>query len=194
MNDLQGLGSGEIDADARHAERQPQSFPTTIPKPVIAAINGPVAGIGLVQALMCDLRFAAAGAKFTTAFSRRGLIAEHGISWILPRLVGPAKAAELIMLGDPTPAPEALRIGLVNRVVPDAELAQAAAELAGRLATAAPRALGLAKRALNRSLEVGLEEALAYEAALQGIAGATADHGEGVAAFREKRAPHFTGE
>src|SRR3954452_17564769 len=116
MNDLQGLGSGEIDADERHAERLPQTFPLTIPKPIIAAINGPVAGSGLVQALMCDLRFAAAGAKFTTAISRRGLIAEHGISWILPRVVGPARALDLLMSGRVFLSEEAAELGVVNRL------------------------------------------------------------------------------
>src|SRR4051812_28347938 len=107
MDDLQGIGSGDIDADTRNAERLPQTLPLTIPKPIIAAINGPVAGLGLVQALMCDLRFAAAGAKFTTAFARRGLIAEHGISWILPRLIRPAKALRLLFSARPLLAQQA---------------------------------------------------------------------------------------
>src|SRR5208337_1662781 len=110
MNVLQGSESAAT-ADARA-----QTFPLTIRKPILAAINGPCAGIGLVFALMCDLRFAAAGAKFTTAFSRRGLVAEHGISWILPRLVGQARALDLLYSGRVFLAEEALALGLVNRV------------------------------------------------------------------------------
>ncbi len=91
--------------------RRPQTFPLSIPKPIIAAINGPCAGIGLVQALMCDLRFAAEGAKLTTAFARRGLVAEHGISWILPRLVGPARALDLLLSGRVVLAEEAAAAG-----------------------------------------------------------------------------------
>src|SRR5206468_7145184 len=97
---------------------KPQTFPLTIAKPILAAINGACAGLGLVQALMCDLRFAAAGAKFTTAFVRRGLIAEHGSSWMLPRLVGPARALDLLLSGRVVLADEARAMGLVNRVVP----------------------------------------------------------------------------
>ena len=120
MKDLQDLGSAE-DVNGRaaqeNAERTPQNHPHSIPKPIIAAINGPCAGIGLVQALMCDIRFAASGAKLTTAFARRGLIAEHGISWILPRLVGPSRALELLFSGRVVLAEEAHELGLVNRVM-----------------------------------------------------------------------------
>jgi 2-(1,2-epoxy-1,2-dihydrophenyl)acetyl-CoA isomerase len=163
-------------------------------KPVIAAINGVAAGAGVSLALAADLRIAAEEASFVLGFGRIGLVPDTGATWLLPRLVGPARAAELTMLGDPVPAREAERIGVVNRVVPAADLATEARALALRLAASAPRALALTKRALNRSLEVGLEEALEYEAALQGLAANTADHAEGLAAFREKRPPRFTGE
>src|SRR5438874_218988 len=96
MAELQAIGDGGIGERAAQEDPRPHTFPLTIPKPLIAAINGPCAGLGLVHALMCDLRFAAAGAKITTAFSRRGLVAEHGISWILPRLVGPSRALDLL--------------------------------------------------------------------------------------------------
>src|SRR3954468_17864312 len=118
MDDLQGIGAGALDVDERAAQRRKQTFPLTIPKPIIAAVNGAAAGLGLVQALMCDIRFAAAGAKFTTAFSRRGLIAEHGISWILPRLIGPARALDLLLSGRVFLAEEAAELGVVNRVLP----------------------------------------------------------------------------
>jgi enoyl-CoA hydratase/carnithine racemase len=121
MDVLQGIGGESASGMTRGARRQ-QWYTTTIPKPVIAAINGACAGIGLCQALMCDVRFAAAGAKFTTAFARRGLVAEHGISWILPRLVGPAKALDLLMSGRVFLAEEAERAGLVNEVVPGDQL------------------------------------------------------------------------
>lgn len=163
-------------------------------KPVIAAVNGVAAGAGAALAFACDLRIAADGASFVLAFGRIGLAPDSGASWFLPRLVGLAYAAELLYLPDSMPAPEALRIGLVSRVVPAAELMPQAQALAGRLAHGAPRAMALTKRALARSLEVGLEEALDHEASLQGIAGRTADHAEGIAAFLEKRPPRFTGE
>src|SRR5690242_5615197 len=119
MGDLQDLGNGGgPSAEEAAAERRPQRLPLSIPKPVIAAINGPCAGIGLVQALMCDVRFAAEGAKFTTAFARRGLVAEHGISWLLPRLVGPARALDLLLSGRVVLAEEAEQLGLVNRSLP----------------------------------------------------------------------------
>jgi len=163
-------------------------------KPIIAAVNGVAAGAGMSLAVACDFRLASEDASFVPAFGRIGLVPDSGLTWFLPRLVGPARAAELLLTGDPIAAPDARRLGLVNAVVAAVDLAPEVRALADRLAAAAPRALALTKRALNRSLEVGLEEALAYEASLQGIAGATADHVEGVAAFREKRPPRFTGE
>ena len=163
-------------------------------QPVIAAVNGVAAGAGLSLALACDLRLAAEEASFILAFGRIGLVPDSGATWLLPRLVGSARAAELALLGDALPAREAERIGLVNRVVAGTALALEARALAERLAASAPRALALTKRALNRATEVGLEEALDYEASLQGIAANTADHAEGRAAFREKRPPKFTGE
>src|SRR4029077_6148550 len=116
MQQLQDLSGGTLDEERRKA-RRPQSFPLSVPKPIIAAINGACAGIGLVQALMCDIRFGADGAKLTTAFARRGLVAEHGISWILPRLIGPARALDLLLSGRVVYAEEAAALGLLNRVV-----------------------------------------------------------------------------
>ena len=137
MDTLQGIGQGVSQgagsADAAAAGRE-QWFTTTVPKPVIAAINGACAGIGMVQALMCDLRFAAAGAKFTTAFARRGLIAEYGMSWILPRLIGTARSLDLLMSGRVILAEEAAAMGLVNEVVAPEHLLDRTLEYAADLA------------------------------------------------------------
>jgi 2-(1,2-epoxy-1,2-dihydrophenyl)acetyl-CoA isomerase len=162
-------------------------------KPVIAAINGVAAGAGASLAFACDLRIAAETASFVLAFGRIGLVPDSGATWLLPRLIGLGRATELLLLPDPVGAADALRIGLVNRVVPAGELPAATGAMAAALAAAAPRSLALTKRALRRSLEATFEESLDYEASLQGIAGRTADHAEGLAAFVEKRPPIFNG-
>lgn len=163
-------------------------------KPIIGAINGVAAGAGASLAFACDLRIAADGASFVLAFGRVGLIPDSGATWFLLRLVGLARAYELALLDEPLTASDAARLGLVSRVVPAERLLHEARALAGRLAAGAPRAIGLTKRAMDRSLETDLEAALEYEALLQGIAGRTADHAEGMRAFLEKRPPRFTGE
>jgi 2-(1,2-epoxy-1,2-dihydrophenyl)acetyl-CoA isomerase len=163
-------------------------------KPIIGAVNGVAAGAGCSVALACDLRIAADTASFVEAFGRVGLVPDTGSSWFLPRLVGYARAAEMVLTTEAVDAATAERIGLVNRVVPADQLIDETNALAARLAQAAPLALALAKRALNRALESSLEEALEYEAQLQAIAGRSADHREGVAAFVEKRRAEFKDE
>ena len=166
----------------------------TIDKPIVGAINGIAAGAGASLAFACDIRIAAEGATFLLAFGRVGLVPDSGATWFLPRLVGSAKAAELALVGEPLSAADAERCGLVARVVPADSLMAEARAVAVRLAADAPRAIALTKRALNRSWDASLEDALDYEAYLQGIAGATDDHREGLAAFVEKRQPRFTGK
>jgi 2-(1,2-epoxy-1,2-dihydrophenyl)acetyl-CoA isomerase len=164
-----------------------------IEKPIIGAINGVAAGAGCSLALACDIRIAAEGASFIQVFGRVGLVPDSGSTWFLPRLIGHARAAEMIFSTEPVDAHLAERIGLVNHVVPAGRLLDDARAIGVRLAAAAPLALGLAKRALNFALEHDLESTLDLEAELQTQAGRSADHAEGVAAFAEKRPPHFTG-
>ena len=163
-------------------------------RPIVGAINGVAAGAGASLAFACDIRVAAEGASFVLAFGRIGLIPDSGATWFLPRLLGPAKAAELALLGESLSAADAERFGLVARVVPAEALAVESRAIATRLAGLAPQALAQTKRALRRSWSADLETALEDEAYRQGIVGGTADHAEGLAAFVEKRPPRFTGK
>lgn len=162
-------------------------------KPVIAAVNGTAAGIGCHLAYACDLVLAADSAKFIEVFVRRGLVVDGGGAYLLTRLVGPQRAKELIFFGDDLPAAEAYRMGLVNRVVPGAELRATAAEWAARLAAGPTVALGLGKRLINRSLDGDRSTSLAEEAMAVEINMTSVDGQEGVSAFVERRAPVFRG-
>jgi enoyl-CoA hydratase/carnithine racemase len=187
-----GGESGGAAAPAHAGERRPQSFPLTIPKPIIAAVNGACAGIGLVQALMCDLRFAAEGAKLTTAFARRGLVAEHGISWMLPRLMGPARALDLLLSGRVVFAEEAHELGLVNRVLAPDRLLETTLEYARELAVnCSPVSMATIKRQVYADLERTLPNALAEADQLMLASFAQPDFVEGVASFVERREPRF---
>jgi 2-(1,2-epoxy-1,2-dihydrophenyl)acetyl-CoA isomerase len=161
-------------------------------KPVIAAVNGVAAGAGFSLALAADLRLAAESASFVQAFVRVGLIPDAGSTYFLPRLVGPAKAAELMMLGETVRAAEALQLGIVSQVVPDAMLLDTAMDVARRLA-AGPRSLGLIKRALNASSSNDLEAQLRVEERLQAEAARSEDFLEGIGAFLQKRSASFSG-
>ncbi|MEV7561605.1 enoyl-CoA hydratase-related protein [Streptomyces sp. NPDC089795] len=162
-------------------------------KPVLAAVNGTAAGIGAHLALACDLVIAAEPARFIEVFVRRGLVPDGGGAYLLPRLVGPQKAKELMFFGDAVPAVEAERLGLVNRVVPVGELEATAREWAERLAQGPTRALAMTKQLVNASLDGDRAAALAAEATAQEINMTTADANEGVASFVERRTPKYLG-
>lgn len=162
-------------------------------KPIVGAINGAAAGAGLGIALATDIRIAAASARFVFGFTGIGLTADSGTSLSLPLLIGLGRASEMAFTNEALSAEQALSYGLVNRVVPDAELPAAAAEMAARLAGGPTRALGLTKRAFHRAMLEALERTLNYEAYLQDIASRTQDHREGLNAFIEKRPPSFKG-
>lgn len=193
MQELRALGDGKVDVDVEAAlERRPQTFPLSIPKPIVAAINGACAGIGLVQALMCDVRFAAEGAKLTTAFARRGLVAEHGISWMLPRLIGPARALDLLLSGRVVLAEEAQTLGLVNRVSTPEQLLEETLHYARELASkCSPASMAKMKRQVYADLQRGLAEALAEADRLMFESFAAPDFVEGVTSFLERRDPRF---
>ena len=163
-------------------------------KPVIAALNGPAAGLGLVMALYADLRFAGSEAKFTTSFAARGLIAEHGVSWLLPRLIGPAQALDLLLSARKLSAAEAERIGLVNEVLPQESFMQEVLAYARTLAqTVSPRSTAVIKAQVWKALCQDFNEALALADGEMHKSFASADFKEGVAHYVQKRAPAFTG-
>jgi enoyl-CoA hydratase/carnithine racemase len=193
---LQDIGDrpARATADGRRSAtpRRPVWRATTVPKPVIAAINGACAGLGLVHALLCDLRFAADGAKLTTAFARRGLVAEHGVSWVLPRLVGPARALDLLLSGRTFLADEAAALGLVNAVVPPERLLDHTFAFADELATwSSPSSMAAMKRQVWGDSGKSLAAATADADVLMAQSFNGGDFKEGVASYVEKRPPHF---
>ena len=193
MDTLQGIGASAGGGGAESAAGgRPQYHTTLVPKPVIAAVNGACAGIGMVQALMCDIRFAAAGAKFTTAFSRRGLIAEYGMSWVLPRLVGTARALDLLYSGRVVLAEEAAQMGLVNEVVAPELLLDRTLEFASELATyASPTSMAVMKRQVYGDWNRGIVPATDDAIELMKASLRRPDFKEGVASFLQKRTPNF---
>jgi len=209
MDNLRGIQSGATDdAPSRSSERPAggeirpthpalataYAYPVNVPKPVIGAINGPVAGLGFTYMLYYDLRIASDRARFGTAFARRGLVAEHGSSWMLPRLVGMANACDLLFSGRMIDAPEALAMGLVNRVVPHDELLSHVYDVATELATlSSPRAIAVMKRMLYGHQFTDLATATADADAEMLASFPTEDFREGVKSFLERRPPRFTG-
>jgi 2-(1,2-epoxy-1,2-dihydrophenyl)acetyl-CoA isomerase len=163
----------------------------SLPKPVVCAVNGAAAGAGANVALACDIVLAAKSAKFLQAFARIGLVPDSGGTWVLPRLVGDARARALMMLADPIPAEQAEAWGMIYRAVDDGELMGAAHEVAARLAAGPTHALGLMKRAFAASSVNSLDAQLDLERDLQREAGAADEFVEGVRAFLEKRPPNF---
>jgi 2-(1,2-epoxy-1,2-dihydrophenyl)acetyl-CoA isomerase len=161
--------------------------------PTIAMVDGYAVGAGCNLALACDLVVASDRARFGEVFARLGLVPDGGGTWLLPRRVGLARAKELVFTAEMVQATEAERIGLVNRVVPVAQLATETLALARRIADGPPRALAMAKSLLTRGIALDLETSLHWEALVQGLMIESADHREGLAAFFEKRAPRFMG-
>jgi enoyl-CoA hydratase/carnithine racemase len=185
--------TGTVDGIRADFRKKYSYFPS-IGKPVIAAINGPVVGLGLVIALYCDLRFASDAARFSTAFARRGLIAEYGLAWILPRLIGPANALDLLFSARMVDSAEALRLGLVNQVFPQdvflAKVNECARDVA---ANSSPRSTRIMKRQVWDAMFQSLEEAFDVAEREMLASLQCEDFKEGVAHFLEKRAPAFTG-
>ncbi|WP_411287964.1 enoyl-CoA hydratase/isomerase [Phenylobacterium sp.] len=163
------------------------------PKPLVSAVNGVAAGVGVSLALVCDLIVAAESAYFLLAFRRIGLVPDGGATWILPRLVGKARAMELMLLGEKLPARTALEWGLINRCVADADLMPTAMGLARTLADG-PKSLGYTRNLVWQALDAAWSEQLEAEAYMQGDASRTKDAGEGIRAFLEKRPAQFTGQ
>ncbi len=173
--------------------KQHYSFPPMVSKPIIAAINGAVAGLGLVNALYCDMRFASDKAIFTTAFVRRGLVAEHGLSWLLPRLIGMHNAMDLTLSARVITAQEAYEMGLVGKVFPADELMGAVREYAKELVTfSSPRSMGVTKRLLWDAQFQTLGEAIDAANKEMALSLLTEDFREGVASFIEKRTPEWS--
>lgn len=184
-----------VDKPAAQATRKNPalfSFLRDISKPVIAAVNGVGAGGGFVLAMMCDLRFMAADASLITIFSRRGLIAEHGTSWLLPRMVGMGRALDLLWSSRKVDADEALRIGFADRVLPaDRLLDEVEAYVAQLAATVSPRSLAVIKAQVNRHLACSFDEAAIESDALMKEALRSPDAAEGATSFIERRPPRF---
>lgn len=198
--DLRGGGqstgeriAGDVARVIRQGAQRLVSAVLDCEKPVIAAVNGTAAGLGAHLALACDLVLAAEQARFIEVFVRRALVPDGGGAYLLPRLIGPQRAKELMFFGDALTAPDAERLGLVNRVVPAEDLHKTAREWAERLATGPTRTLALTKQLINASLDSDRASAFAAEATAQEINMGTADATEGVASFVERRTPRYNG-
>ena len=191
-----GLADEKPARTRRNYRRGIQQIPLlfeALETPVIAAVNGPAIGAGCDLACMCDIRIAAQSAKFAESFVKLGLVPGDGGAWLLPRIVGFSKATEMVLTGEVLTAEEALKFGLVSRVVPDAELMPAAMSMAERIAAHPAAAVRLTKRLVRISCNASLDAVLELSASMQAIMHSTADQQEALAAMLEKRKPDYTG-
>ncbi|WP_052810064.1 enoyl-CoA hydratase-related protein [Streptomonospora alba] len=189
MEALSGISGTRLEIDGRS-----MALPATLRKPVVAAVNGPAAGVGLALALFCDVRFAADDAKLTTSFSRRGLVAEYGIAWQLPRLVGQGRAMDLLLSSRVVLGEEALRMGMVDFSLPREDVLAEALSYAGTLAAeCSPRSMAAIKGQVLRAQSSGLDAAADEAAGLMADAFASEDFAEGIGSYVEKRSPDFPG-
>ncbi len=192
-----GAGLAELQTDLGNTDMGPEfgvtwGYLMTIKKPLIAAVNGPCAGLGFSIAMLCDLRFASEKAVFTTSFAQRGLVAEHGVSWILPRLIGPAHALDLLLTARRVDAEEAFRLGIANRVIaPEKLLDETRAYIEELAAKSSPTSLMVMKQQVYRHLMQPLGEAMRETNVLMDESLNRADFKEGVASFVERRPPRF---
>lgn len=198
MKDRNGIGPLEHPASTRTnyqsaIQKIPRAF-RSLEVPIIAAINGHAIGVGMDLACLCDIRISSARAKFAASFIKVGLIPGDGGAWLLPRVVGYSKAAEMIFTGDTITADEALQCGLVSQVVEPEDLLETALAMAERIIVNPARSLRMAKRLLMTAQDNNLDTVLEMSAAMQAIAHETADHAEAVDAFLAKRTPKFTGK
>lgn len=183
----------ELSAGTQRLERpRPRYFPATLRKPLIAAINGAAAGLGLIEALYCDVRFCTPEAKLTTAFARRGLIAEYGLAWMLPRLIGQSRALDLLLSARVVMGEEALQLGMVDRLAAPERLVDDAVAYAQDIAeNCSPTALAIIKGQVRRALEDGFVQAAEEAERLTNEAVKRPDFGEGIASYLERRPPRF---
>jgi enoyl-CoA hydratase/carnithine racemase len=190
--DMAALEQTAAAGELVRAGRRPMHYALSIPKPMIAAVNGACAGIGLIQALYCDLRFAARGARMSTSFTRRGLGAEYGTSWMLPRLIGVERALDLLLSGRTFDAEEAHAMGLVGRLCEPADVLREARAYATDLARfSSPRAMAAVRHQVYADLDDDFETSWARTLAIMQRMNAHADFAEGVASFTERREPVF---
>ena len=195
MRDRKGMFAGtdvQLESQYRDGIRAPQAL-YRLEVPLIAAVNGAAIGAGLDLACMCDIRYAAQSATFAESFVKLGIIAGDGGAWFLQRIVGYSNAAQMAFTGDTLNAEEALGIGLVSKVVPDADLLSSAKSLANKIAANPPHVLRWTKRLMREGMAGSLDNSLQLAAAFQALAHGTQDHVEAIAAMFEKRSPEFSG-
>ncbi len=192
---LSFTGAVEGGLDLPEAFAAKYAWIATVPKPVIAAVNGPAVGVGMVLPMFADIRFASDTVKFGTAFSKRGLVPEYGLAWLLPRLMQPSKAFDLLYSARLVEADEALEMGLVDKVFPTNELLPAVMDYARELATAvSPRSNRVVKEMIYQGLDQGFDAAMEQCLAEMAEAQKSDDFKEGIAAWKDKRVPNFTGK